>query len=558
MIVRKPPVQKYLFTITTAILIALLKVTSCVYAADNSYDTLPSSESALTHGAAAITSSVETNQDSDDKFLQLVTIGDPFNASDDQGLGAVNKVYQISQYEVTASQYVALLNSVAWKEDPHGLYHSEMGSDKKVACIQRIVNEDGTYRYELLDPRRGDLPITYVSLNDAERFCNWLENGTPGREQEYELLQQSTERGAYSFLQEGDQTVVEVNPSARYHIPSDDEWVKAAYYKGNGRNAGYAMYPTQKDTAPANGEGDITNFANYQTYRGGLRCNFLDTNLKITTVHCFDRTASFYQIHDMGGNVAEWTMPADGSGLALARGGSWQSGYSWYGSNDLMRTTIPKSYDPSTATNFIGFRVAVAMDSDFLSRQQRQEDASGTIDDFSMTDQKPDAHSSAWTMTPSEKVFLEDMLITGLVLSGSAGLFLIGEAALDAFLTQGLAKEVIVRLLGEKLTSGRLTMMGLHLFVNDYSLTEDHLMESHTSSQKTSSWQKMVHNGALLSMITMGFLTGEVTIDACRLGASLGVIGNLLSEKLTTGRVSMLVAHMLFNDCFVTEVQKLE
>ena len=39
-------------------------------------------------------------------------------------------------------------------------------------------------------------------------------------------------------------------PGALFFLPSEDEWYKAAYYKGGGTNAGYWDYPTQSDTAP--------------------------------------------------------------------------------------------------------------------------------------------------------------------------------------------------------------------------------------------------------------------------------------------------------------------
>ena len=365
------------------------------------------------------------NQSSTDSIFSLITIGDPCNAPDDQGRGAVEKIYQIGKYEVTARQYAGFLNAVAWKEDPHGLYHSEMGSDKKVACIQRGINDDGTYRYDLIDDQRGDLPITYVTLNDAERFCNWLENGLPGRDQDYQFLQQSTESGAYIFSQQDNQMFAEANPNAHYHLPSDDEWMKAAYYNGGGASARYWLYPTQHDTAPSAGAGDVTNFANYQTYQGNVRDNFLDAFLMITAVNCFDKTETFYQACDMGGNVAEWTIPTGSSGPALARGGSWQSIYSWYGHNELMRTTLPKGYDPSTATNFIGFRIAATVDPTFLGNQNQSSfEPSQTV----ATDGTASAASSK--ILSNDEVFLGKMLFTGGVLLASSLLFIGAEIAL--------------------------------------------------------------------------------------------------------------------------------
>ena len=54
------------------------------------------------------------------------------------------------------------------------------------------------------------------------------------------------------------------NAGATYFIPSENEWYKAAYYKGGGTNAGYWTYPTQSNTAPSNVLSPTgTNNANY-------------------------------------------------------------------------------------------------------------------------------------------------------------------------------------------------------------------------------------------------------------------------------------------------------
>ncbi len=51
--------------------------------------------------------------------VALVTVGDPGNAADSTGFGAVNYAYQIGKYDVTTSQYAAFLNAVA-ATDPTG------------------------------------------------------------------------------------------------------------------------------------------------------------------------------------------------------------------------------------------------------------------------------------------------------------------------------------------------------------------------------------------------------------------------------------------------------
>ena len=67
--------------------------------------------------------------------IDMVTVGNPGNAPNvlvdkngvpTKSIGAVDHVYQIAKYEVTAGQYTEFLNAVA-KDDPHLLYSTSMG-----------------------------------------------------------------------------------------------------------------------------------------------------------------------------------------------------------------------------------------------------------------------------------------------------------------------------------------------------------------------------------------------------------------------------------------------
>ena len=91
-------------------------------------------------------------------------------------------------------------------------------------------------------------PIFNISWGDAARFCNWLQNGQPtGAEGPG-----TTETGAYTLNGATDNTslmAVTRNTGATYFIPSENEWYKAAYYKGGSTNAGYWTYPTQSNTS---------------------------------------------------------------------------------------------------------------------------------------------------------------------------------------------------------------------------------------------------------------------------------------------------------------------
>ena len=65
--------------------------------------------------------------------LEFVTVGNPGNAADSTGYGAVDHVYQIGKFEVTAGQYTEFLNAVA-ATDTYGLYSTLMWSRRTTAA----------------------------------------------------------------------------------------------------------------------------------------------------------------------------------------------------------------------------------------------------------------------------------------------------------------------------------------------------------------------------------------------------------------------------------------
>ena len=165
--------------------------------------------------------------------FEWAIVGDAGNAPDITGspnpVGAVAYNYRISKHEVTNDQYVQFLNKVA-KSDRNGLFDVNMDITQSGTA--------GSFSY-LADLGFETHPVSYVSFLDAMRFVNWLENGQGPA---------GTETGVYSI---SDGTAEVRATGAKYFIPSEDEWYKAAYFDPTlAISGGYWDFPTRSNTPP--------------------------------------------------------------------------------------------------------------------------------------------------------------------------------------------------------------------------------------------------------------------------------------------------------------------
>lgn len=294
--------------------------------------------------------------------IDTVLVGNPGNAADDTGYGSVDYMYCIGTYEVTNAQYVEFLNAA----DPAGanalaLYSTSMSTDARGGINLNFGAADG-FKYEL-KAGRGNQPVVYVSVFDSFRFANWLHNDQGSG---------STESGAYALLGgtpiPSNITVIR-NDAARWFLPSENEWYKAAYHKNDGITANYWDFPTATDTEPYSDQPPgsdaptLSNTANFRKddnvaneYDDGFAVTGsneadLDQNY-LTDVGAYTLSISPSGTFDQGGNVYELTDPLASvtSGIA-PRGGSWV-----HSSLHLHAST--RSSVLFTETGTIGFRIA--------------------------------------------------------------------------------------------------------------------------------------------------------------------------------------------------------
>jgi formylglycine-generating enzyme required for sulfatase activity len=314
--------------------------------------------------------------------IETVPVGNPGNAGEPSGgvgsggpersCGAVNYIYNMGKYEITAAQYTEFLNAVA-ATDTYGLYNPLM-VDLNGCKIQQSGSL-GSYTYSVA-PDWASRPVGHVNWGDAARFANWLHNGRPTGVQDLT----TTEDGSY-FLNgaiTGEQLLaVTRKPMASWVIPSEDEWYKAAYHKNNGVTGNYWGFATSTDNEPSNEliDPDPGNNANYNPDLGP-DTHTIGAPYWRTVVGEFENSESPYGTFDQSGNVNEWTEAIVLDNARALRGGDY--------SDDAARLhasyrcfSTPTSESAST----FGFRVAYVMDCNLNGIPDSTDVASGTSPD---------------------------------------------------------------------------------------------------------------------------------------------------------------------------------
>jgi formylglycine-generating enzyme len=296
--------------------------------------------------------------------LEIVPVGNPGNAADTKvmdtdittGYGSVDHNYNIGKYEVTAGQYTEFLNAVA-AEDTYGLYSVYMSDPVNCwGCNIQRNGISGNYIYSVPSDW-ANRPVNHVSWADAARFTNWLHNGQPNGIQNLS----TTEDGAYNL--NGAMTWEQIatvtrKSDAKWWIPTENEWYKAAYYDPNKPGgAGYWDYPTGTNNALSNllTKPDSGNTATFRDRDGNYT---IGSPYHWTEVGAHENSKSPYGTYDQGGNLWEWNeaiIDLGGSNW-IARGS--RGGCAGNYSNNLLSSDRNFGYPTNDYNDSMGFRVA--------------------------------------------------------------------------------------------------------------------------------------------------------------------------------------------------------
>jgi hypothetical protein len=170
-------------------------------------------------------------------------------------VGGVSYTYGIGEFEVTVSQYVTFLNTVDRDgKNLHDLYFDDMNPQvwPKYGSIAYSASAGRGAHYTVGYPEWADKPFNFGDFRRGARFANSLTNGkvlstTASSSGAFKYvtykvrLSSQTERGMYDMATK----TPERTKSTGFVLPSNNEWVKAAYYDpDHGGTDSYWAYPT--------------------------------------------------------------------------------------------------------------------------------------------------------------------------------------------------------------------------------------------------------------------------------------------------------------------------
>ncbi len=243
------------------------------------------------------------------------------------GYGIVNNDYRVGTLEITNAQWAK--------------FQASLG-------VAVTGNLPDAYDWDLYFT--GDsVPTNNVSWYEAAQFVNWLNTST-GHQAAYQFTgTQGTGDYAlatWSTTEADNGTNLYRHKDAKYYMPTEDEWVKAAYWNGSSLQT----YATKAGESLTQGDG-----------ASGIGWNYYDNGYATEPAGPWKVGSGSHELngtYDMMGNLYEWTespYSADDYGTESNRGVRGGS-YGHYDSTPAYATR--GYYPPFVETETLGFRVA--------------------------------------------------------------------------------------------------------------------------------------------------------------------------------------------------------
>ena len=336
-----------------------------------------------------------------------------------QEVGGVPYEYGIGEVEVTVEQYVAFLNTV----DPFGRNQMDLYSpDESAAAWPRFGQIDYSSparagkHYTAAAPEWNDKPYGFADFLRTARFDNSVANGkilsktestvgTGNDEFRYVTYKVQLSRRTATGMYDMHKRAPVRTKESGFVIPSQNEWIKAAYYNraGFGTNS-YWWYPTGPSTPSTNPEegapgpvtldpttGDVTNangqaLANFHAEEKSAAywCPSNQTQEACETVNPLGLKPSAYAkafqgsvgtvgtarsfspwgTLDQGGNAVEWTDTIAPAPTGSGKGKVWRRLHGGIANSTAYQLWIsavglqPQDNSFGTATYpWLGFRI---------------------------------------------------------------------------------------------------------------------------------------------------------------------------------------------------------
>jgi len=248
--------------------------------------------------------------------IDFVNIGNAGNAADTTGYGAVPYEYRMGTYEI-----------------------SRNAIDKATASGMANVTA-GTWT--------GNQPAADINWYEAAAFVNWLNTST-GKTAAYDLAwggsawSMNLWSGGQAWTAGGENLYR--NKDAFYFLPSENEWVKAAFY--NPAGSSYFLYPTASSSVPSG-------------VASGTDAGSAVYNEAASVPATVDSAGGLspYGTMGQGGNVYEWNESAFDGANSLPSENRAIRGGNWANTELVLRSSSRYDNSPTNEFNNIGFRVA--------------------------------------------------------------------------------------------------------------------------------------------------------------------------------------------------------